>query len=768
REYTDENDLADRRFQREVELVANLRHPGIVRLFDSGRTAEGRSYLVMEFVEGLSLDDWAVSVKRDAPTIAAMLARIADAVQHAHQRGVIHRDLKPSNIRVDAEGQPRVLDFGLAKVLTPDAREIGSGMTISRAGQFMGSLPFAAPEQVAPSASSSTTGPLQAVDTRTDVYAVGVMLYYTLSGRLPCDVSGDVASAIAAITTATPTPLHKLVAGLPEPNEAVAAIALAKVPDERYASAADFAADLRNVLAGEPIMAQRQTAWRTARRRLRRYRIALSLGLIALLAVGGLAAFAWVQRNLAERERAAAELARAAEAEQRASAEKALDIARTRTRQQDAFNAFLTSILAAPQPGMMGRDVKMVDVLRRAGGDVPVKFANDPLTAAKMYGVLAASFRQLGIMDEAVKYMDLALDSARKTGREVTIADTEFNKGQLLNQVMGDGKSSEPLIRSAMEVRLRRAGPDSEDVRQCYGELGTSLQLQGRLDEALEWFAKVVQSAERITPQAERDRAMIVAANNLAGAQMSAGRFEEALGNYQRAFDLATALLTPEHPNTLVARLNRARALVRLNRTPEAISELRATLAIQQRVLGADHPQVGATWNHLAGALSAVAEAAGATGAGERSAESVEAARQAVSIARAKLGPEARNTLAFAATLATSLRRAGSLAESLVQADEALAVSARVFGPTHPQTLAIRVVRAETLLAQGERRAAITGLLGDDAGTPDSYAAATAARGPGDPDALAMASILSRAFRALGDEAAASTWSTRAQPPARP
>jgi tetratricopeptide (TPR) repeat protein len=248
---------------------------------------------------------------------------------------------------------------------------------------------------------------------------------------------------------------------------------------------------------------------------------------------------------------------------------------------------------------------------------------------------------------------------------------------------------------------------------------------------------------------------------------MAAGRFDQAMANYQRAFELATALLNPEHPNTLIARLNRARAMVRLNRAAEAVDELRATLAIQQRVLGDDHPQVGATLNHLAGALGALADADAAPGTSERAAQSVEAARQAVSIARAKLGPEARNTLAFTATLATSLRRAGNLADSLAQADEALGVSARVFGPTHPQTLAIRAVRAETLLAQGNPRAAIDGLLGTDAQTPDSYAAA-AERGPTDPDALAMASILSRAYKSLGDEARSAAWSARAQPANRP
>jgi serine/threonine protein kinase len=185
-----------RRFERETELAASLRHPNVVRIYDSGMTGEGWAYLVMEYVEGRAIDEHArgLSGESRARALVGVFTKVCDAVAHAHQRGVIHRDLKPSNIRVDDGGEPHVLDFGLAKLEgVQETREV------SVSGQFLGSLPWASPEQA---------DGTDAVDVRSDVYSLGVVLYQLLSGRLPYDVEGSMTRALENIRGATPHPLE--------------------------------------------------------------------------------------------------------------------------------------------------------------------------------------------------------------------------------------------------------------------------------------------------------------------------------------------------------------------------------------------------------------------------------------------------------------------------------------------------------------------------------------------------------------------------------
>ncbi|MFN7885476.1 MAG: serine/threonine-protein kinase, partial [Phycisphaerae bacterium] len=184
------------RFDREVELAASLRHPGIVRVYDSGSTHDGRRYLAMELVEGQRLDEWAKD-NRAWRRIVPVFANICEALQHAHQRGVIHRDIKPSNVRVDADGTAKILDFGLAR-----ATELSSEQTqVTQSGQFMGSMPFASPEQA--------SGENDRIDTRSDVYSLGVMLYNLLTNGFPYNVEGSLRDVMDRINTHQPAPLRR-------------------------------------------------------------------------------------------------------------------------------------------------------------------------------------------------------------------------------------------------------------------------------------------------------------------------------------------------------------------------------------------------------------------------------------------------------------------------------------------------------------------------------------------------------------------------------
>lgn len=243
------------RFEREIDLVAALRHPNIVTVYDSGVTAEGLQYFAMEYIPGISLEEHLKSGKLNAlHDVLSLFVKICRAVNYAHQRGIIHRDLKPGNIRIDAEGEPHVLDFGLAKLAGEELDEQGKPITVT--GEFLGTLAYASPEQAG--------GDLGAIDIRTDVYSLGIILYQMLTRQLPHAMAGRLADMLRAILEVEPpAPSSRLAQAPDKPGyrideylDAIVLKALAKERERRYQSAGALADDVTHYLSGEPIQAR--------------------------------------------------------------------------------------------------------------------------------------------------------------------------------------------------------------------------------------------------------------------------------------------------------------------------------------------------------------------------------------------------------------------------------------------------------------------------------------------------------------------------------
>ncbi len=336
---------ARHRFEREIELVATLRHPHIVAVFDSGVTADGHLYYAMDYVRGLPITTFVQQNKLPLEKALALFSIVCEAVNHAHQKGVMHRDLKPANILVDDAGNVRILDFGLAKQIAeaPDT-------LVSVTGQLMGTLPYMSPEQ--------TRGNPDLVDIRTDVYALGVILYELLTGQYPYPVIGGMAEILSHIANTLPKPLTRtwtLEQGVARSSrrrhaacpiddevETIAMKALSKDRERRYQSAGEFGRDLQHYLHDEPIEAKRDSAIYLLRRTLYRYRAAAASFLLFMLLLLVSSIALWILHNQANAQRDIAREALIQAAHDRDLAQTAADRYRKELQTTDALT--LTSL----------------------------------------------------------------------------------------------------------------------------------------------------------------------------------------------------------------------------------------------------------------------------------------------------------------------------------------------------------------------------------------------------------------------------------------
>jgi len=285
------------RFEREISILAQLDHPGLVAIHDTGEQ-DGCVYFVMDLVPGRSLDEYVEERNPTAPELVRLFEKICEAVEAAHLLGIIHRDLKPGNIRIRPDGSPCVLDFGLAKLLA--ARDSGGDPGVTATGQFVGSLPWSSPEQA--------QGGGHPIDRRTDVYSLGVLLYQMLTGTFPYTISGRAQDVVLEIAGTEPVPPGRHRPDLDGELAVIVLKCLSKDPARRYQSAGELARDLRRHLAGEPIEARRDSSLYMLKKSLLRYRpqlLVAGLFLLALLLGLGLSLFGWrdarTERDLAER-----------------------------------------------------------------------------------------------------------------------------------------------------------------------------------------------------------------------------------------------------------------------------------------------------------------------------------------------------------------------------------------------------------------------------------------------------------------------------------
>ncbi len=357
-----------RRFKLEAEVLARLQHPGIARIYECGANDLGRGpqpYFAMELIEGVDLRAFVRSGRLATQATLALVAEVADAVQHAHERGVVHRDLKPDNVLVDAQGRPKVLDFGVARA--SDTSTLLSTL-VTQTGELVGTLAYMAPEQLSGGRASASAA--------VDVYALGVILYELLSGALPHEIVGlPITTALELLSKREPRPLCELDGSLRGDVETIVAKAMEKDPSRRYTSAAALAADLRRHLANLPIAARAPSvAYRVAKLLRRNRSLTLSIGSAIALLVAGLVATAW-QARVAQHERdrardSADEQRRLSQSER--AARREADLRSREARESEAlalrygYSASMLSVFEALDRGQFPRVVESLDATPEA------------------------------------------------------------------------------------------------------------------------------------------------------------------------------------------------------------------------------------------------------------------------------------------------------------------------------------------------------------------------------------------------------------------
>ena len=564
------------RFKREGRILGQLRGPHIAELIDAGVTPRGEPYLVLEYVQGKPIDHYCDEHRLGVDARIELFLDVLGAVAHAHANLVVHRDIKPPNVLVNTEGEVKLLDFGIAKLLADETASAGATMLTLEAGSAMTPL-FAAPEQV-------TGGP---ITTATDVYALGALLFLLLTGQHPAgsgphspadlvksiiEIDAPVASRAVALAkdptssqkrNATPEKLHRHLRG---DLDTILAEALKKKPVERYASVPAFAEDLRRYLRHEPISARPDTLSYRARKYMRRHRVGVAVAAALVLLLAG---FSGIQ---------AVQLRRITRARNRA----------------DRIADFMTGIFKVSDPNeRVGQAVTARSVLDKAAEDIANNLSKDPELQVQMLHVMGRAYLNLGLFARAEALLGQAIQASRSFGGEENretlstahdLAWAMFQQGRI-----GD---AEQIERKLLKTQSRVLGPEDSDTLATMEELAFTVcnEGKGRCTEGIDLTRHVLEQRER---RLGLDAFYTLATmNNLALMLASDGRLAEAIELQQESLKRHLRRFGSENIGTVNAMLNLGEFQRDAGQEDDAEATLENLLAIENRAFS---PEQGET-----------------------------------------------------------------------------------------------------------------------------------------------------------------------------
>lgn len=629
------------RFEAERQALAVMEHPNIAKVLDGGASETGRPYFVMELVRGVPITEYCDMHRLSTRHRLALFIPVCHAVQHAHQKGVIHRDLKPSNVIVavqDDRPVPKVIDFGIAKAVSQRLTEL---TLVTEYGQAMGTPAYMSPEQAEMSGLD--------VDTRTDIYSLGVMLYELLVGRLPLDPAEmGVPAFFARLVmreSSPPRPSGRLstlgrdqvgIASSRQTNMSALRKELrgdldwivmkAMDPDRtrRYETVNELAADLQRHLDDEPVVARPPSARYRLAKFIRRHRAGVAAGAAAMAALLIGATVATVGLVRATR----------AEAVARQEAEAVRQVA-----------DFLVGLFRVSDPGeARGNTITAREILDQGARQITTELGDQPAVQARLTQTMGEVYSELGLYDAARPLLEQSLalreklrdpdqlgvatglvdlaSVARRQGtfaqaeslyrraltiREAALGPNDPQVAAVLNGLGGllftQGKyaEAEPVLKRAMQLRERALGPNAPDLGSTVRNLGALYWAQGRYAEAEPMLRRALQIYERAYGADHREVAASL--NNLGALYWTEKKYPEAEPLYVRAQQIYEKLLGPEHPDVATILNNLGELAWAQGKYAEAEPLFRRSLEIKRKVLTADHPSIAISQNGLASVL---------------------------------------------------------------------------------------------------------------------------------------------------------------------
>jgi pentatricopeptide repeat protein len=673
------------RFESERQALALMDHPAIAKVFDAGSTPEGLPYFAMEYVAGTPITTYCDRHKLTTRQRMELFIQVCEGVQHAHQKAIIHRDLKPSNIlvsEVDGRAMPRIIDFGLAKATS---HRLTDASVYTLVGAVLGTIEYMSPEQ------ADSGG--EDIDTRTDVYSLGVVLYQLLAGALPLEfkklvyqevlrrlreqdvprpssrilTQGDDSTITAQNRGTDPPSLTRQLRGDPD---AVALKALEKDRNRRYGSPSELAEDIGRYLRNEPITAHPPSAAYRARKYIRRHRLGVTIAAAALLLLAGFAVRENVllQRITRERDHATRERDRA-----------------------DRITQFMTSMFKVSDPSeSRGNTVTAREILDKSSMDIKTSLTKDPELQAQMLYVMGNVYSNLGLYPRAQSLKQQSLEIRRRVlGPEHPDTLQSMNSLAVGLYLEGHYAEAEKLNRDTLDIRRRVLGPEHPDTLKSMNNLANCLGDGGHRAEAEKLDRETLDIQRRVLGPEHPDT--LGSMVNLAATISDEGRPAEAEKLYRETFDMSRRALGAENPTTLKSMNGLANALAHEGHYGDAEKMYREMLDIERRVLGPDHPETRTDVNNLAFILAAE----GHYGEAEK------LYRETLDVRRRILGPEHPYTLMSMSDLAIALRGEGKSAKAETLDRETLEIRRRVLGPEHPDTLSSMQNLATDLLGEG-------------------------------------------------------------------
>jgi len=582
------------RFRIEQQALAVMDHPHIAKVFDAGVTDAGRPFFVMELVPGATITAFCDEHRFDVTRRLRLFQDVCDAVQHAHHKGLIHRDLKPSNVLVSGPASRpvvKVIDFGIAKAIDPPS----GGTVATRAGQLVGTPAYMSPEQADPAGVD--------VDTRSDVYSLGVLLYELLTGTTPFDET--------ALQAAGPSGVSRLICEVEPPKPStrlgsrgahladaarsrgtdprtlarsmrgeldwIVMMALEKDRARRYETVDALARDVERHLRDEPVLAAAPSAGYRLRKFVRRHRVGVAAGATAMSAL--LAGLALAVTGFI------------AAARDRDELQAALETATRQTRIAEAVSTFLQRDLLAPADPMNApdRDLTVRALLDRTSSEIVEAFPGEPLVEASIRTTLGVTYRGLGEHEAAARHLDVALSILRSEHGDDHPAILEsLLPLAWVYWYLGEYARAEALWTEALPMSRRWLGEDHPDTLHAMAGLAALYNYQGRFEEARPLHRETVERCRRVLGDEHRDT--LTAMHNLAWMDDQLGRHRDAERRYLTILETRRRIIGRDHPQTLVTQSSLA-ACYRAQRRYEEAERLHAeVLRTSREVLGREHP----------------------------------------------------------------------------------------------------------------------------------------------------------------------------------